>query len=149
MTWFNQMDQFVRDDVFQTFRRLLCQVGVEPSGVAVGVAASPLGFHALHKNLGGFHVHQCFPLLQQRRQCQLELFAVPGIQQLFTAFRPPAWAHTKHDPVVLEVNDGNCIAFNHGQQIPLAPQIVTLSVYAIARGFAFLCTLFALLAFDS
>lgn len=64
----------------------------------LGVAVSAFGFHALHKNHGGFHVHQCFPFFQQQRQCHLELFAVSRIQQLFAAFRADTWTDTKHDP---------------------------------------------------
>ena len=47
----DQVREFMHHDVLQALRRLFGQIGVQANGAAGGVAAAPLGFHALHEDL--------------------------------------------------------------------------------------------------
>lgn len=50
MCRFQQVRQFVDDDVLQAFGRLLRQVRIEPYVARMRDTAAPLGFHALHEH---------------------------------------------------------------------------------------------------
>ena len=51
----NQVDQFMRDDVFQALFRLLGEFRVETNRARTRVTASPLSLHLLYKH--AFHAH--------------------------------------------------------------------------------------------
>ena len=44
-----KMHHFVREDVFEAFRRLLRQLGIKANAPRVWVAASPFRFHLLYE----------------------------------------------------------------------------------------------------
>jgi hypothetical protein len=48
--WFQQMHKFMYNDVFQTLPWLFCKVGVQKDGLGGGVAATPFGLHAAHRD---------------------------------------------------------------------------------------------------
>ena len=47
---FQQMHQFMDNDVFQTLPWLFGKVGVQKYGLGGGVAATPFGLHAAHRD---------------------------------------------------------------------------------------------------
>lgn len=49
VSWLQQMDHLMHDDVFKAFTWLLCQLCIKPNSPCAVVAASPLRFHPLHK----------------------------------------------------------------------------------------------------
>ena len=49
VTAFDQMREFVDNDVFEALDRFLGQFSVEADTPCAGVAASPFGFHLLHE----------------------------------------------------------------------------------------------------
>lgn len=56
VTAFEQMDQFVDDDVFQAFRRFFCEFQIQPNAGSAGIATAPKGFHFFHaETLGGIN----------------------------------------------------------------------------------------------
>jgi hypothetical protein len=52
----------VQNDVVETFGGLLRQIEIEPDGSQAGIAAAPLGFHALHKKTVNADIQFLFPL---------------------------------------------------------------------------------------
>lgn len=59
--WFQQMNQFVNNEIFEALRGLLCQLRVETNCPCLVIAASPFGLHPLHEEPIGGHAHQRLP----------------------------------------------------------------------------------------
>ena len=61
---FQQVRQFVDDDVFQTRRRFLGQFQIHPNAAGFNVAGAPLGFHFLDAKLIGTNAQDGLPFFQ-------------------------------------------------------------------------------------
>ena len=72
-----QMNQLVNDKIFQTLARLLGEVGVQSDCVGAVIAATPLGFHALHKKPMNLHSQQWLPFCNHYWGGILDLLAIP------------------------------------------------------------------------
>ena len=52
MTAFNQMGQFMHDDVFCTYQRFLCEFKIQPDPAHFAIASTPSGFHLFDADFG-------------------------------------------------------------------------------------------------
>ena len=63
---FQQVGQFVNDDVFEALHRLFREFEIEPDSAGGGVAGAPFGFHPLDAPVGDMHSQDGLPLLHER-----------------------------------------------------------------------------------
>lgn len=74
---FKQMNHFVDKDVFQTFRGLFGEFGVETEGAAGGSAATPARLHMAHRETHHFDTQNRFPSGNEGRDGFFEQVAIP------------------------------------------------------------------------
>src|SRR5579872_1033624 len=136
----DQMGHFVHHDVFQAFPRFPGQIGIQPDACGAGAAATPFGFHLLHKEPLHLDMHERLPFRNQWRDCCFDLRAIPlvenGLLLLFSHFR----ARLKKDLVVLQLYLRRCIFVDDLEQIALSPDIMAFAVQILARRFTLLLT---------
>src|SRR5262249_20608607 len=139
---------FVHDDVFEALSWLLGQLRVEAYTACPVVAASPFGFHALHKEPLYLQPQQRLPPGDQWRHSFLELLAIPCLYNgsLFPCIS--AWTHPQEHATVLQGDGWRLVAFDHFEQIAFPPEVMAFTVQILARGVAFLFLEFLLLLFD-
>lgn len=96
---FKQMDKFVDQDVLQALNRAFGQFQIEPNAACRGGATAPLRPHFLDTPGGSLHPDNGLPLLQKRRQEELELLPIPVVQDDFTLGGRGPWANRGRRPV--------------------------------------------------
>jgi len=55
MRTFDEMRQFMKNNIIQAFNRLACKLCVEPYVITFDVTATPLCFHALYDQGASFY----------------------------------------------------------------------------------------------
>jgi hypothetical protein len=75
---FQQVRQFVDEDIFQALRRLLDKFEVQPDAAGLGVAGAPSGFHLFDAPLRERNPKHRLPFLDERPNQLLELMAMSG-----------------------------------------------------------------------
>jgi len=126
--WLQQVGHFVHDGIFETLPWLLGQLRVEAESACPVVAASPFGFHALHKESLYLHPHQWLPSSDQWRHGFLELLTISCLHDgpLFLCIS--AWTHPQEHAAVLQGNGRRFVAFDHLEQVALPPNVMAFTV---------------------
>lgn len=78
---FDQVGEFVQQDVLQALQWFLRQFQIQPDAPGVGVAAAPQGLHALDAPVFGLHTQHLLPFVQQGWHALFHFCPVEGIQQ--------------------------------------------------------------------
>ena len=65
MGWFQEVEHFVNDDVFEALAGFLGEVGVEANAVSTWGAAPPFRFHLLHIESRNLHADDRRPFGDQ------------------------------------------------------------------------------------
>jgi hypothetical protein len=105
-----QMNHLVHDDILQTFRWLLGQIGIEPDALGRWTTATPFRLHPLHEEALHFHVHHRLPLRDQRRDGLFDRLAVPLFQKSLPLCLWGRRSHLEPDLVVIQL-DFRCGVF--------------------------------------
>ena len=148
MSWFENMNQFMDDYVFETLLGLFGQVGVEANCAGLRVAASPAGFHAADVKLFDFDSDPWFPLCNQLLRRVPNLISIPLFDDLLSLCFVCARTDSQHHAVVFQLDGWWLIGFSNCQQIPLAPDEVTFPFEILTGSLAFLLLQLPLLTPD-
>ena len=142
---FEDVNQFVNDEVFEAFEGLFREVGVEAYRPCVVIAAPPLGFHALDEDSLHLHAEACFPFGDQRHGGQPQLLAIPLVHDGLALGLASVRADVEEHFAVFEFDGGGLVDLNDLEQVAFAPDVVAFTVEEFTGGFAFLLLEFVLL----
>lgn len=145
---FQQVDQFVDEDVFQALRGLFGEFGVEEEGAGGGVATTPFGFHVAEEDAGGVDAEGGFPFGEERRESGVELGAVPRGEEGFTFVRGRVRAEGEVEVLGVQLDDRRAVFFVDLEEVAAAPDGVAFAVEVFAGSLTGLCPKFGLLFFD-
>ena len=142
----SKMGHFMDDDVLQALPWLACKRGIQADGRLVRVAAPPLGLHPAHKEPLDVHRHDALPLLDKRLGRGAQFITVPFLQKFLLTGGIRSWPDPQHQPVVAEFHGGRLIDLQQVEQVPLAPDVVALTVQILSGRLALLIPQLLLLA---
>lgn len=77
---FQEMQQFVDDDVFKAVFRLLCQFQVDPDALGEDIASAPFGFHLFDRPLGDLYSDYVLPFDDQGLDSGFQPGPIPLLQ---------------------------------------------------------------------
>lgn len=148
MAGFEQVCQFMNNDVFKALARLFGKVAVEADTAGAGIATAPFGLHALHVDFFHLHAHDLFPVGNQGDGGVAHLFTIPGGDDRLLLFEITAGADRELHVIVFQLHGWNLIRLVHFEQIAPPPNIMAFPVHIVTRSFAFLRLHLGLMAFD-
>jgi len=132
-----QMHQFVDDKIFQALHRLFHQFEVQPDTAGLDVAGAPLGFHLFDTPLDNLNPQDRLPFLQQRRDQDFQLLAIPSLQHPFAPLGTGFRLHMEFQRGFVSQHDsGRPRLFSDTQAVAPPPQIVTFAADHLALGLA-------------
>lgn len=102
MAGFQQMSQFVDDDIFQTFRRHLNQPEIQPNAGLNGIACSPSRPHIPDAPFFCPDAYECLAFCENRRNRFSHLAATPFFQDFFPLRLRAVFVGVQHDSALLK-----------------------------------------------
>jgi hypothetical protein len=67
VSWFEQVNHLVDDNIFKTFQWLSGEIGIQSNGAGAIIAATPFRLHPLDENSPHPYPYQPLPFFNQRR----------------------------------------------------------------------------------
>jgi hypothetical protein len=80
VVFFQEMHQFMDENIFQAILRFLGQFQIAPDALGKDVASSPLGFHLLDRPLVDLHTNDILPFIDQMIHSGFKPGPIPLLQ---------------------------------------------------------------------
>ena len=131
---FQEMHEFVDDDVFEALDRLLGEFEVQPHAATIGVAGAPLGFHSFDSRLCGRHFHARLHFAMSGGINSFKLLSIPALQNLSRCAARFAGRTYSSIVELLRNNRAGPIAIYDAEAVALPKKVVALAANYLPLG---------------
>jgi len=131
---FQQVHQFVHQNVLQALRWFLGQFQIQPDAAGLSVAAAPFGFHLFHPPVCHFDTGAVLPEWQQLLHPFFQLVAIEGIQCPLAIVHGSTHLDTEMQFSVVGFYLMATGPLDHFQPVMFAPEVVALPADHLSVG---------------
>lgn len=135
---FEEVDEFVDEDVFETGGGLFGEFGVEADGAAGGGATAPAGFHMADGDVGDLNAEDGFPFGDEGGQGVFDLVPIPGGEEGLPFGFVGAGADGEVEGGVVQFDGGRGVVLGDGEEVAFAPDVVAFPLQVVPGGFPLL-----------
>jgi hypothetical protein len=136
---FEQVDQFVHQNILKTQRGFLGQFKIQPDPPGRCIAATPARFHFPDTNLSHIHANPRLPLGKQWRDLFVETLAIPLLKHIPALGRFGPWPDMQFNRLVVYQTHGRwTVMLDHVKPIATPPEVVAFTRHHFPHGLTIL-----------